>query len=568
MLRTLALGAFALFCSSCTLFGPTPQIADARPLSTHATQGAPKLILVVVIDGLPMEQLYKHHDLFVPNGFRRLMDRGAVFTDAHQGHAFTLTAPGHAAVSTGAFPYQHGIIGNEWRDRAGKYVYNTQDPAHKYLDGTPTTQDDGVSPKNLRVSTFGDELGYSNNFASRVYTVAVKDRGAILLAGKTGKAFMYSTRSGQFTSTSYYMPQHPQWWTDFYAGKPQDRFFQQRWNTLLDAKAYERSLPDNQPWTSTSRNMTAGMGYLYGIGEEKPGRNYYNTLPIGPFGNEILADFALSMMKGERLGRNAKGAADVIGLSFSSHDYINHGFGPESVQSQDHLIRLDRTLARLFDEIDTYVGAGNTLTVLTADHGFVNAPETNAARGFEAARLDASALRNTVNALAEKQFGTPKLATQHMTGGWTLDYAAMEEKKLNRVDVENFIARTLLEQPGIGYAFTRSQFERGQIPTHHIGKLAQRAWHHSMAIDVMIIPKPYHFFASRPQTGNPTACTHGTPYKYDTHVPMLWHGDTWVKPGRYHAYSEVTDIAPTLATLLRTQFPSGSEGRVLSELWK
>jgi predicted AlkP superfamily pyrophosphatase or phosphodiesterase len=532
----------------------------------NATAAKPKLVVVVMVDGLPMEQLYKNRDLFVANGFRRFLDQGAVFTDAHQAHAFTVTAPGHAAVLTGAYPYQHGIIGNDWRTRDGKYAYNTADPASKYLDGSATTDDDGTSPKNLRVSTIADELAYATNGASRTFTVSGKDRGAILLAGRAGKAFMYSTQTGRFTSTSYYMPKHPQWWEDFYSNKPQDKWFQQRWMTLLDAKSYERSLPDNQPWSSPRSGISKNMGAMYGVGETTPGKLYYGALLTGPFADEAIAEFTLSMMKGESIGRNPKGATDILGVSFSSHDYVNHSFGPESIQSQDHLVRLDRTFAKLFTEIDKQVGKDNVLMVLTADHGFANAPETDAARGFEAARINPTELRNAVNSLAEKRFGIAKIAKQHMTGGFTLDYTAIEEKKLSREEVELFVVRAVTEQPGIAYAYTRSQLERGDLPRTRIGTLAQRAWHHAMAVDVMVIVKPFHFFASRSSTSQPTACTHGTPYAYDTHVPIMWHGARWIKPGRYHDYAEVTDIAPTIATLLETRFPSANEGKAMPML--
>ena len=172
-----------------------------------------------------------------------------------------------------------------------------------------------------------------------------------------------------------------------------------------------------------------------------------------------------------------------------------------------------------------------------------------------------------MNALAEKEFGIAKLATQHMTGGWTLDYKAIAEKKLNREEVESFIARAVVQQPGIAYAYTRTQLERGVLPSTRLPKLAQRAWNHTMAVDVMIITKPFYFFASRPDGGrNPTACTHGSPYGYDTHVPLMWHGPKWIKPGRYTHHAEVVDIAPTLAAVLRTRMTSGNEGRILGEL--
>ena len=523
----------------------------------------PKLLLVVLVDGLPQEQLTRNHDLLGPNGLRRLMDRGAWFSDAHQAHAFTVTAVGHASVFTGAHPYQTGIIGNEWRTRDGRQVYNTADPAHRYLDGTEAGPGDGVSPKLLQASTLGDELRYATNNASRVFAVAGKDRGAILPAGKTGTAYMYSSKTGRFTSTSYYMPAHPAWWERYYAGNPQHQWFHQRWDPLLDADAYRRSLPDGQPWSTSYRKLGTRMGVVYGLGESAPGPLYYGTLLAGPYGDEATAEFALELVRHEGLGRNPTGAPDLLAVSFSSHDYVNHSFGPESIQSQDHLIRLDRTLARFFETIDAIVGAEHVLVVLTADHGFMNVPEYSASRGFDAGRIDPGEVRGAVNAAAEKRYGIPKVATQHMTGGFTLDYAAIDAKGLSREEVESFVARATLEQPGIGFTFTRTQLERGSMPSHRVATLVQRAWHRQMAVDVVVVPRPFFYFQSR-STASPSACSHGTPYTYDTNVPLMIHGARWVKPGRYGQYAESVDIAPTLAHLLNVRPPSGSEGKVLT----
>lgn len=523
----------------------------------------PKLVLVVMVDGLPQEQLLKNYDLLAPNGFRRVIDKGAWFSDAHQAHAFTVTAAGHAAVLSGAYPYQTGIIGNDWKTRDGKFIYNTADAAHKYLDGTPTTLEDGVSPKLLQASLLGDELRYANNNASRVFAVSGKDRGAILLAGKTGTAYMYSTKTGRFTSTSYYMDKHPQWWENFYASKPQDKWFHARWNPLFDdAKIYARALPEGQ--VSTQRyNMTSKMGYMYGIGETSPGSLYYRTLLTGPYADESMADFSVALLKAENIGLNPKGATDILGVSFSGHDYVNHAFGPESIQSMDHLLRLDRSIAKFFDAVDAQVGRDNVLTVLTADHGFMNTPEYSTARGFDAARIDSAELRTAVNVIAEKKFGIAKVATQHMVGGWTLDYAAIDAKGFKRDEVENFVARTLLEQPGIGYAFTRTQLEQGAMPQHRIGLLVQRAWHRQMAVDIVVVQKPFYYFQTKAPTLT-SVCSHGTPYSYDTNVPMMFEGRRWIKPGRYGQYAETVDIAPTLAQILNVRVPSASEGRVLT----
>lgn len=525
----------------------------------------PKLVVVVVIDGLPQEQLLKSYDLLVPNGFRRLMDKGAWFSDAHQAHAFTVTAVGHASILSGAHPYQTGIIANDWKSREGKFIYNTADAAHKYLDGTPTTEDDGVSPKNLQVSLLGDELRYATNNAGRIFSVSGKDRGAILMAGKSGTAYMLSKKTGRFTSTSYYMDKHPSWWETYYAKQPQNRWFHQRWNLLLDdPKAYQRALPDGQPWAAVYNNMTSKMGYMYGLGEITPGSIYYSMLIAGPFGDEATAEFSTSLLKGESIGKNPKGATDILTVSFSSHDYINHNFGPESIQSMDHLIRLDRTLAKFFAAIDAQVGRENVLTLLTADHGFMNTPEFSTARGFDAGRVDPKEVRGAVNALAEKRFGIANLAPQHMTGGWTLDYAAMDAKGVNREEVENFMARAVLDQPGMAFAFTRTQLERGNVPPTRVATLVQRAWHRQFAIDLVVVQKPFYYFQTK--SNSPQAvCSHGTPYSYDTNVPLMIQGSRWIKPGRYGQYAETVDIAPTLAHILNVRVPSASEGKVLTE---
>ena len=554
----------------------TLSLVAAIPLGTASAQtqradvaggiAPPKLVVVVVIDGLPQEQLLKSYDLLAPNGFRRLMDKGAWFSDAHQAHAITVTAVGHATILSGAYPYQTGIIGNDWRSRDGKFIYNTADAAHKYLDGTPTTEDDGVSPKNLQVSMLGDELRYATNNAGRIFSVSGKDRGAILMAGKTGTAYMLSKKTGRFTSTSYYMNKHPAWWETYYEKKPQDQWFHKRWNLLLeDPKAYQRVLADGQPWAAVYNNMTSKMGYMYGLGEITPGPIYYSMLIAGPYGDEATAEFSASLMKGESIGKNPSGATDILTVSFSSHDYINHNFGPESIQSMDHLFRLDRTLAKFFATIDAQVGRDNVLTLLTADHGFMNTPEYSTARGFDAGRVDPKALRGTVNALAEKKFGIANLAPQHMTGGWTLDYAAMDAKGVNREEVENCMARAVLEQPGMAFAFTRSQLERGTLPATRVATLVQRAWHRQFAIDLVVVQKPFYYFQS-PSNSPQAVCSHGSPYSYDTNVPLMVEGSKWIKAGRYGQYAETVDIAPTLAQILNVRVPSASEGKVLTQM--
>ncbi|MEI6737164.1 MAG: alkaline phosphatase family protein [Pseudomonadota bacterium] len=535
-------------------------------IASHIPGGIdpPKLVVVVVVDGLPQEQLLKNYDLFVQGGFRRLMDKGAWFSDAHQGHALTVTAVGHAAILSGAYPYQHGIIGNEWLDRDGKAMYCVGDDAHKYLDGSPTTTGDGTSPRNLQVSTVGDELKYATNNLSRVFAVSGKDRGSILLSGKTGTAYMYMSKTGNFSSTSYYMKQHPEWVTKYFSTKPQDKYFKQTWTPLLKPEVYTRSSADGQSYFTSYKQLPTRFGMQYGLAMDAPNSIYYGQLMAGPFGDEMTADFANAMIVNEGLGKNPADVADVIGVSFSSHDYINHNFGPESMQSQDHLIRLDRTLAKLFDEVDVQVGKGNALIVLTADHGFMNAPEYAKARQFDTGRIDSSDMRAATNKTLEAKFGVPALVKQTYTGGATLDYAAAEAKGVSREVLEQAAMRAIIAFPGINHVYTRSQLEAGNMPATRVGKLVTRAWNRHSATDLVIIQKPFYYFQSK-STKTPNLCSHGTPYNYDTNVPLLIEGAKWIHQGRYTAPAEVVDIAPTLSSILNIRPPSAAEGRVLTE---
>jgi Type I phosphodiesterase / nucleotide pyrophosphatase len=567
-IQLVAVFAFASLagCAITAEVAQAPLSSSARSVSPNGI-APPKLVVVLVVDGLPQEQLLKNYDLFGDNGFRRLMDRGARFTDAHQGHAFTVTAVGHAAVLTGAYPYQHGVIGNDWRERDGKFMYCVQDEKHKYLDGSPTTEEDGTSPRNLLVSTLGDEMNYASNGKSRVFAVSGKDRGAILLAGKTGTAYMYMSNTGNFSSTSFYMQKHPAWVENYYANKPQDKYFKKVWEPLLPPAAYERSLPDGQPYSASFRELPTRFGMQYGLAMEAPNPVFYAQLLSGPFADELTTDFANALIDNEKLGNNPTGYPDLLGVSLSSHDYINHTFGPESIQSQDHLIRLDRTLGAFFDGLDKRVGRDNYLVVLTADHGFMNVPQYSTAHNFDAGRLDSGDMLMTANKVLETKFGVPKLIKQIMTGGVTLDYAAIEAKGVSREALEQAGMRALLAAPGINFVFTRTQLEAGNMPPTRIGTLVTRAWNRHAAIDLVVIQKPYYFFQSK-AAKNPTACTHGTPYNYDTSVPLLFAGDKWIKPGRYSNGAEVVDIAPTLSTILSIRAPTASEGRVLTEALK
>ena len=549
-LLAAVLGAPLLFCA---------HAADAAAATPPAQ---PKLVVVLVVDGLPSEQLQRYRDQFGQGGLRRLLDQGASFSNAHQAHGVTVTAVGHATILSGAYPYQHGIIGNNWIDPVTKQsVYCTEDTAYHYID-EDTKPGDGTSPNRLRVDTLGDQLRYATGNRAKVITVSGKDRGAILLAGKSGTPYMYMDKSGNFASTTFYMAQHPQWVQRYQANKPQDRYYGKKWTPLLADAAYATDAPDDlYPATPTSPNR---FPFAFYSDSGTTDADYYNRLKASPFLDELTLDFARAAVEGEQLGSNPAGVPDLLGVSLSAHDYVNHAYGPESKMSHDHLQRLDRMLASFLSYLDGKVGAGNFVVVFTADHGFPNTPEFEKTVHQDAGRVDPAKLVTALNAALNAKYGNAKLVIAQSAPNFHLDYAAIDKLNVPRADVENAAVQFLRAQAGVAEVYTRTQFEAGAVGhagTTRMGMLMQRAWNRELSGDLVVVTRPYWFFGA-----GSSGTSHGSPYAYDTNVPLLLTGAKWIKPGNYGQYAETVDIAPTLANLLRVRPPAGSEGRVLTEV--
>ena len=552
------LGATLLIASLATAqAGATGRNAAA---AATAGLGQPKLVLVLVVDGLPNEQVQRYRDQFGPGGLRRLLDGGAAFSNAHQAHGVTVTAVGHAAILTGAYPYQHGIIGTNWIDPATMTsTYCTEDKAYTYI-GEETRPDDGTSPARLRVGTLGDEMRYASGNRAKVVAVSGKDRGAILLAGKSGTAYMYMEQTGNFASSTYYMQSHPQWVQRYQAARPQDRYYGKTWTPLLADSSYALDADDAFYPDQDQEGVSQRFPFLYASKTGKPDAEYFKSLKTGPYLDELTLAFARAAVEGENLGSNPAGVPDLLGVSLSAHDYVNHAYGPESKMSHDHLQRLDRMLAGFFGYLDQRIGIDNVVVVLTADHGFTNTPEFSRAYHLDAQRLDGKKMIAALDVHLAAKYGVAKLVAAASLPNLYFDQKEIARRGLRRDDVEQSAARFLLDYAGVAQVFTRTQFESGMVADTRMATLMRRAWNRQLSGDLMVVVKPYWYFG----TGT-TGSSHGTPYAYDTNVPLLIMGKRWIRPGAYGQYAEVVNIAPTLAHLLRVRPPAGAEGRVLTE---
>ncbi|HEX5128628.1 MAG TPA: alkaline phosphatase family protein, partial [Usitatibacter sp.] len=413
----------------------------------------PRLVVFLAVDGMPQRQLVDYREQLAPDGLARFLDRGAWFADAHYGHALTYTAPGHAVMLTGAYPHRTGIISNQWRDvGSGARVYCTADTAHQYI-GHATKPMDGTSPKNLEVETVGDVLRRLDP-ASKVVGISIKDRGAILPAGHKGTAYIYQQSTGRFASSTYYMAAHPRWVEAFNAGNPANRYFKAEWKPLLPEAAYARSLPDNQRW------YAKGGALPKRIGEgDKPDASFYAQLIGTPFSDRLTLDFARAAVAGEALG--ADDTPDILAVSLSGHDYVNHAYGAESRLSHDHTLQLDRALQDFFGYLDERVGRANYVAVLTADHGFMPAPEYARSLGHPAGRQNGGQLLALLNRALASKYGQGEWVRGFSAGGILLDRATIIVANADLDAVAEDLRLLLLDQPSIAAAYTRAQLESG-----------------------------------------------------------------------------------------------------------
>ena len=539
-LAAAALAALAL--AGCSVAPPLPVAASK-----------PKLLVFLVVDGLPQRQILAYRDQLAPDGLARFLDRGAWFSDAHYAHSFTVTGAGHAIMLSGANPSRTGIIGNDWLDPlTGQPEYCAGDTSASYI-GHATNALDGTSPKNLKVETLGDVLRRLDP-RSKVIGISGKDRGAILPAGKSGVAYMYMGASGQFASSTHYMPAHPAWVNAFNAGKPADQYFKKQWTALLPETGYARSLPDQQKWFGPGGG---GLPATFGAAEDDaPGPRFYTGLLRGPFVDQLSLDFARAAIAGEALGQDD--APDILAVSLSGHDYVNHAFSAESRLSHDHLLQLDRMLQAFFRELDAKVGAGNYLATLTADHGFMPAPEVTAALGQDSGRINPSQALGRVNQGLVARFGPGRWVINASGSTLLLDKKLMAAAKLDPDDVAEAARALLLAEPGFGVAYTRRELLANSRTGAPLFEQMRKSWHPDVSGEVQFALKANWMFAS-----STSVTTHGSPHAYDTNVPILVYGPTWVKPGRVDTRVEVIDMAPTLARLLQVPAPSSSEGRQL-----
>jgi len=541
--------------------------------STNAAD-KPRLILQITVDQLRGDLPTRYYERLGDGGFRYLWESGIVYRNAHHAHANTETIVGHATLATGAHPSGHGMVGNLWFDReTGFTTYNVEDADYRLLtEGASVDADteidptqraarsDGRSPAAMLVTTFADELRSNTGGHSKVVGVSVKDRGAISMAGHTGTAYWFSKASGGFVTSTYYLDQYPDWVNAFNATQPAQQFAGTEWQLLHDQDTYLFGDSDDREWETDVGGFGRVFPHSFGDGSSP----YFTTwLTLSPAGDQIVLDFAKRALVEEKLGQDA--VTDYLSVSFSSTDYVGHVFGPSSLEAEDNILRLDRTLAELFAFVDREVGLENTLIVLSADHGGPDAPGYLESLSIPAGYVDPDSWdKDAAIERIKKKFSIKGPLIETYDHPYL--YFSADVKNNARIDqdaLEAAVVEELMKFHGVSLAVSSSALRGGNLPDTALHRAVLRNFNAKRSGEVFIVFEPNWFINDF--DGLTVASTHGSPWNYDTYVPIVFAG-AGLNAQTVDRKVLTVDVATTLAAYMGTKPPSGAMGTVLEEV--
>jgi predicted AlkP superfamily pyrophosphatase or phosphodiesterase len=497
-------------------------------------QERPKLVVGIVIDQMKMEYLYRFQSDFTSNGFKRLIEQGYSFENAHFNYMPTYTAPGHASVYTGATPSLHGIISNEWFHRTlKKQVYCTDDATVSTL--VPGSEIEGkMSPRNLQSTTITDELKLSTNFKGKVIGISIKDRGAILPAGHFADWAFWYCKTGEFISSSYYGTSLPSWVDEFNKEKNYLKYANKGWGLLKSKETYNESFPDDNPYEGKLYQKTPFFPYNT---KEMVEKNDAGVLRISPYGNNLVNDLAKRAIEKENLGKDD--VTDFLALSFSSTDYIGHTFGPRSIEIQDTYLRLDY------------------LVFLTADHGGAENVTHLKDNKYQVNNINFKTIESDLKEFSRTTFGED-LLLKYDSFNVFFDKDLLNAKGLELTNVKQVFKNYLYAKDYIKRVYTEEEI-LASTGNDVLLDFVSKGYDPTQNGELYMVFKPGYIEYSLIGT------SHGSPYTYDTHVPMIFFG--WhIKKGKTNDRKEITQIAPTVTQLLKITMPNSTKGEVLTEI--
>ena len=542
-------------------------VLSARPAAS-ADPPRIRLVLQITVDGLRADLLHRYRQGFGEGGFTYLLDNGANFINAHYQYANTETIVGHTTLATGALPSQHGMIGNVWFDReAAELAYNIEDPDHPLL---PTREEEakggqvdpaqkksrtqGRSPRAILAPTFSDTLAAFYGGRSKIFSVSGKDRSSVSMAGQTGKAFWFSTNTGDFITSSYYYDEYPEWVMGWNSQRKAEGYQDRYWTLLNDPSSYLLFDQDNRPYEADLSGFGRTFPHPF---EGLDDKLFFTKILTSPVGDQLTLDFAKEMIVSERIGEDD--VPDYLSISFSGVDAVNHFFGPSSLENEDVVVQLDNTLAELFSFVDQQVGLAHTLVILSADHGMAEMPEYMTELGYQAGRLVPMEIAGTANKAAE-QFGIDGVVLLFYRPYLYLDTTKIEAASADVRAVRQAISEALMKMDGVALAAAADRLSEQQADP--VWDKIRNNHHRSRSGDIYVVQKPYWFLFD----DGPIKAMHGSPWRYDTHVPIIFSGPG-INAQTISRLVHPADVSPTISATLGISPPASADGTVLKELF-
>jgi hypothetical protein len=487
----------------------------------------------------------------------RFVNEGASCNNNFIPYVPTVTACGHAAVYTGSTPAIHGIAGNQWYDNyQQRTVYCVEDPTVVSV-GVEGSAAGKMSPVNVWTTTLGDEIKLANNFKSKVYGISIKDRGAIIPAGHSADgAFWYDSKSGNFISSSYYGKNLPKWVTEFNGQHRVDSLYAKGWNLSLAKSVYEANCDEDMNVYESTPLGAEQKAFPYTL-SQFIGKDY-GKISSTPYGNNIVAEMAERALVSEQLGKDD--ITDLLAISFSSPDYIGHSFGPNSWETLDGYIKLDAVIAQLFASLDQQVGKNNYTVFLTADHAVANIPDFSKKHQLPGGLISESSIKKELGQMLLKQGLSDQLITAINEYNIHFNHPLMDSLGVTQDKMVQLVRQYVEQKPGILQVVEARKATTAALP-EQLRERIVNGYTPQRSGDLFIVTKSGYM------DGYATGTNHGVFYNYDAHIPLLWYGNG-IKKGQVNTVNYMTDIAPTVSTLLGIQMPSGAIGKPILEVLK
>lgn len=522
---------------------------------------SPKLVVGIVVDQMCYEYLYRFHDRFGDDGFRKMMNNGTNCRNTNYNYVPTYTGPGHASIYTGTTPSDHGIVANDWYDRTTGHSINCVEDSTVQPVGT-LSEYGMFSPVNLKTNTVTDQLKLTYKDA-KVISVSIKNRGAILPGGHLSDgSYWYDFSSGKFITSTYFKKELPGWVNSFNKKGQVDKYLTKTWNTLYDIGTYTASGPDDSPYEHLLSGKTSPtFPYDFAKMSETEGVYKYGLFPYSPFANTYLTDFAIDAIKNEDLGNDAQ--SDMLCISYSTPDIVGHAFGPYSVEIEDLYLRLDLEIARLIKYLEDHVGKDKFTLFLTADHAVVPVPQYLIDRKLPGGYFFGDTLESGLKAKTIERYGVDLIESIDNLNVY-LDHDRIDSLKLDRKHVAEYVANYISELDEVKRAYSYAQLSSKGEVDEWMDKV-RKGYHKEESGDVLFILEAGYLPKSHDTEQARQGTSHGSAHNYDAQVPLLWYGKH-IPVQQVFRKVNITDITATLVHLLYLQKPGSTTGEPILEI--